>query len=208
MGFARDGKVVGVSPHRERRVVHERAPKSVAVPHFAPHCRLTALAPLTALARYVCSFLLPDFALTIRNQLVTYSDVDAVVQALADPIRREILLMLAKSPMNAGEIAATFSVSRPAVSRHLRVLREAGWVSDESSGRERTYTLQLEASAVIEAYLNQLRAACRWERRLAALETEVHRVKRKRRRQARDRDHHDRHHHHHQQQTKKQKETA
>src|SRR5690606_27906175 len=119
-------------PHRERRVVHERAPKSVAVPHFAPHCRLTALAPLTALARYVCSFLLPDFALTLRNQLVTYADVDAVVQALADPIRREILLMLAKSPMNAGEIAATFSVSRPAVSRHLRVLREAGWVSDES----------------------------------------------------------------------------
>ncbi|HEY6722447.1 MAG TPA: metalloregulator ArsR/SmtB family transcription factor [Polyangiaceae bacterium] len=126
--------------------------------------------------------------------------MDAVVQALADPIRREILLLLAKKPRNAGEIAAAFSVSRPAISRHLRVLREAGLVSDESIGRERSYTLRLAAIAALEAYLTKLRAACRWERRLAALETEVHRVKRGRRRQARVRHDHNA--------TKTQKETA
>ncbi len=107
--------------------------------------------------------------------------MDAVAQALADPIRREILRMLRDQSMNAGEIAAAFSVSRPAVSRHLRVLREAGLVSDEPIGRERAYRLALEALAELEAYLAELHAPSKWERRLMALETEVHRVKRRRR---------------------------
>lgn len=80
--------------------------------------------------------------------------------------------------MNAGEIAHAFSVSRPAISRHLRVLREARLVRDEVIGRERAYTLTLDALAELEAYLAELRAGGQWERRLMALETEVHRVKR------------------------------
>jgi len=104
--------------------------------------------------------------------------MDAVAQALADPIRREILLMLRDRSLNAGEIAAAFSVSRPAISRHLRVLREAGLVSDEALGRERAYRLRLDALAELEAFLAELRAPSRWERRFMALETEVHRVKR------------------------------
>jgi len=52
--------------------------------------------------------------------------MDAVAQALADPIRRQILRMLRDQPVNAGTIAGAFAVSRPAISRHLRVLREAG----------------------------------------------------------------------------------
>ena len=107
--------------------------------------------------------------------------MNAVVQALADSIRRDILLMLRDQPMNAGEIAGAFSISRPAISRHLRVLREAGLVHDEPSGRERTYTLTLDVLAELEAYLADLRAPARWQRRLMALETEVHRVKRERR---------------------------
>ena len=55
--------------------------------------------------------------------------MDSVAQALADPIRRDILRMLRDQPMNAGGIAGAFSVSRPAISRHLRVLREAGLVA-------------------------------------------------------------------------------
>jgi DNA-binding transcriptional ArsR family regulator len=106
--------------------------------------------------------------------------MDAVAQALADPIRREILHMLRDQPMNAGEIAGAFSVSRPAISRHLRVLREAGLVVDESMGRERTYRLKLDALAELEAYLAELHAPSKWERRLLALETEVQRVKRRR----------------------------
>jgi DNA-binding transcriptional ArsR family regulator len=104
--------------------------------------------------------------------------MDAVAQALADSSRREILRMLRGRTMNAGEIARAFSLSRPAISRHLRVLREARLVRDELSGREREYTLALDALAELEAYLAQLRAPATWQRRLMALETEVQRVKR------------------------------
>jgi DNA-binding transcriptional ArsR family regulator len=107
--------------------------------------------------------------------------VDAVARALADPIRREILLMLHEGPRNAGVIADAFDVSRPATSRHLRVLREAGLVRDSVSGREREYALDLTALAPLEAFLARLRAPNVWNQRLDALETEVHRVRRKRR---------------------------
>jgi DNA-binding transcriptional ArsR family regulator len=106
--------------------------------------------------------------------------VDAVAQALADPIRREILVMLREAPRTAGAIADAFTVSRPAVSRHLRVLREAGLVSDTVSGREREYALDLDALAPLEAFLAKLHGPGVWSRRLDALETEVHRVRRRR----------------------------
>jgi DNA-binding transcriptional ArsR family regulator len=106
--------------------------------------------------------------------------VDAVAQALADPIRREILVMLHEGPRTAGAIAEAFTVSRPAISRHLRVLREAGLVNDAVSGREREYALALEALEPLEAVLAELRAPSVWSRRLDALETEVHRVRRRR----------------------------
>ena len=106
--------------------------------------------------------------------------MDAVAQALADPIRRDILVMLHEAPRTAGAIAEAFTVSRPAVSRHLRVLREAGLVRDTVSGREREYALALEALAPLEAFLARLRGPSVWSRRLDALETEVHRVRRRR----------------------------
>ena len=117
---------------------------------------------------------------TMSNNTVTYHAVDAVAQALSDPIRREILLMLHEAPRTAGVIADTFTVSRPAVSRHLRVLREAGLVRDTVSGREREYELALDALAPLEAFLARLRGPSVWNRRLDALETEVHRVRRRR----------------------------
>lgn len=117
--------------------------------------------------------------------------MDAVAQALADPIRREILRMLRDQSMNAGSIAEAFSVSRPAVSRHLRGLREAGLVRDEVVGREREYRLCLEPLAELEAFLAELRAPSRWEQRLMALETEVHRVKLRRKRAQQARARHD-----------------
>ena len=106
--------------------------------------------------------------------------MDAVAQALADPIRREILVMLHEAPRTAGAIAEAFTVSRPAISRHLRVLREAGLVTDTVNGREREYALDLDALAPLEAFLAKLRAPGVWSRRLDALETEVHRVRRRR----------------------------
>jgi DNA-binding transcriptional ArsR family regulator len=108
--------------------------------------------------------------------------MDYALQALADPIRREILRRVRDATLPAGAIAEAFSVSRPAVSRHLRVLRKAGLVSAEVSGRERVYRLELAPLARVEAYFAELRAphdAVRnaWERRLMKLETEVYRVR-------------------------------
>jgi len=107
--------------------------------------------------------------------------MDDVAQALADPIRRKILCMLRKAPLSAGAIAGAFSVSRPAVSRHLRVLREAGLVRDEAAGRERVYWLEPAPLARLEAFVIGLRTSyderATWERRFMALETEVHRTR-------------------------------
>ncbi len=86
--------------------------------------------------------------------------------------------MLKEAPRTAGAIAEAFTVSRPAVSRHLRVLREAGLVTDTVDGREREYALHLDALAPLEAFLAKLHGPDVWSRRLDALETEVHRVKR------------------------------
>lgn len=88
--------------------------------------------------------------------------------------------MLRDAPQNAGAIARAFSVSRPAVSRHLRVLREAGLVVDEPQGRERMYRLELGPLTALEAFVAELRrtSPSEWDRRFMALETEVHRVKR------------------------------
>jgi DNA-binding transcriptional ArsR family regulator len=70
---------------------------------------------------------------------VHYSSfVDLVAQDLADATRREILRMLRDGELSAGAIAGAFDVTRPAISRHLRVLREAGLVIDEAQGRART----------------------------------------------------------------------
>lgn len=108
--------------------------------------------------------------------------MDLVTQALADATRRQILRMLRDTQLPAGAIAGAFDVTRPAISRHLRVLREAGLVIDEPSGRERVYRLELEALEELEAFLAELRQdlAATWERRFMALETEVHRTKRQR----------------------------
>jgi DNA-binding transcriptional ArsR family regulator len=113
--------------------------------------------------------------------------VNAVAQALADPIRRDLLRMLGGRNHTAGALAGAFSVSRPAVSRHLRVLREAGLVRDTIRGRHREYQLVVGALDELEAYLQALRApSIDWERRFAALETEVYRVRNQRRGAARD----------------------
>src|SRR5689334_13866087 len=90
--------------------------------------------------------------------------------------------MLRDAELSAGAIAGAFDVTRPAISRHLRVLREAGLVINEAQGRERVYRLELGALAELEAFLAELREdrAALWERRFMALETEVHRTKRER----------------------------
>jgi DNA-binding transcriptional ArsR family regulator len=127
-----------------------------------------------------------DNALTTSNDSVTQQRVDDAASALSDPIRRAILRMLRAAPLSAGAVAGAFSVTRPAISRHLRVLREAGLVVDKAQGRERVYRLELGPLAAIEEFIAELRRdrASEWERRFMALETEVHRAKRESKKRA------------------------
>lgn len=81
--------------------------------------------------------------------------------------------------MNAGEIARHFDISRPAVSRHLRVLRESGLVHDRALGRQRVYALDARPLAELDTWLDDYREL--WERKLDALGVEVQRTKEERR---------------------------
>jgi DNA-binding transcriptional ArsR family regulator len=74
--------------------------------------------------------------------------VDVLFTALASPVRRELLRLLLDGPRTAGDLAAHFAMSRPSVSEHLRVLRDAGLVAETRRGRERHY--QLEAGPLME----------------------------------------------------------
>jgi DNA-binding transcriptional ArsR family regulator len=96
--------------------------------------------------------------------------------ALSDDTRRRIVEVLAQSDRSVGELAALFSISRPGVSRHLRVLREAGLVSAEADAQRRIYRLRPEPLAELDSWL----ARCRgfWAQRLDALGTEIARGKR------------------------------
>ncbi len=87
------------------------------------------------------------------------SDSDSVVfRALADPTRRRLLELLRVRPLPVGRLAEAFPVSRPAISRHLRLLREAGLVREERRGRARLYRPQLETLLAVGAWLDQLAA--------------------------------------------------
>jgi len=86
---------------------------------------------------------------------------------------------LNRGPVTAGELAALLPIARPGVSRHLRVLREAGLVEVRRDAQRRVYSLRPEPLAEIDEWLTPYRA--RWEQRLDALHTEVARGKRQRR---------------------------
>ena len=77
-------------------------------------------------------------------------------EALADPHRRTIVELLATGPRSVGELAGELPISRPAVSRHLRLLREAGLVTDEAEGRRRLYRLDEAGASEVRAYLERV----------------------------------------------------
>jgi DNA-binding transcriptional ArsR family regulator len=96
--------------------------------------------------------------------------------ALADPIRRELVEVLAGRELAAGELAGRFPVSRPAISRHLRVLREAGLVTVRTDGRRRLYSLDPRPLRELDDWLEPYRDL--WAQRLDALDTEIARGRR------------------------------
>ncbi|GAB3675386.1 ArsR/SmtB family transcription factor [Angustibacter aerolatus] len=101
--------------------------------------------------------------------------MDAVLQALADPSRRTLLEILRDHPATAGELSDALPIARPGVSRHLRVLREAGLVDVRQDAQRRIYRLRPEALVEVDEWLAGYRAL--WQHRLDALHTEIARGK-------------------------------
>src|SRR5579859_2001762 len=92
----------------------------------------------------------------MRHRSVTYSP-EATFQALADPTRRAVLDLLRHGGQPAGQIANAFPVSRPAISKHLRLLRRAHLVREHREGRHRVYQLNPEPLRAVDSWIEQYR---------------------------------------------------
>ena len=90
------------------------------------------------------------------------------LEVLADPTRRSIFEALADGPVAVGDLADRFPVSRPAVSQHLKALKEAGLVRDRPDGRRRLYAVDHDGLAEVRAWFDRF-----WDRALAAYATAV-----------------------------------
>jgi DNA-binding transcriptional ArsR family regulator len=100
--------------------------------------------------------------------------MEAVLKAIAAPHRRQILSLVRDGELSAGEIAAHFDVTRPAVSQHLTVLKEAGLVNERRNGTRRMYRVRPDGLAPIREFLEQF-----WDERLEALKREAELEERK-----------------------------
>jgi len=94
--------------------------------------------------------------------------MEAALKAIAAPRRRQILSLVRAEELSAGEIAAQFDVTRPAVSQHLNVLREAGLVTERRNGTRRLYRARPAGLAQLRAFLEEF-----WDERLEALKREA-----------------------------------
>ena len=100
--------------------------------------------------------------------------MEAALKAIAEPRRGAILQLVRDEERSAGEIASQFDVSRPAVSQHLSVLKEAGLVSERRNGTRRLYRARPEGLTELRAFLDEF-----WGVRLEALKREAEREERK-----------------------------
>jgi DNA-binding transcriptional ArsR family regulator len=100
--------------------------------------------------------------------------MEAALKAIAAPHRLRILRLVRDEELSAGEIAAHFDVTRPAVSQHLSVLKEAGLVNERRNGTRRLYRARPEGLVELRAFLDEL-----WGERLEALKREAEREERK-----------------------------
>jgi DNA-binding transcriptional ArsR family regulator len=100
--------------------------------------------------------------------------VEAALKAIAAPRRRQILRLVRDDELSSGEIASNFDVTRPAVSQHLNVLKEAGLVSERRNGTRRLYRARPEGLAELRDFLEEF-----WDVRLEALKREAEKEERK-----------------------------
>jgi DNA-binding transcriptional ArsR family regulator len=100
--------------------------------------------------------------------------METALKAIAEPRRRQILTLVRDEELSAGEIASHFDVTRPAVSQHLTVLKEAGLVDERRNGTKRLYRARPEGLAEVKTFLEEF-----WGERLDALKREAEREERK-----------------------------
>jgi DNA-binding transcriptional ArsR family regulator len=102
--------------------------------------------------------------------------MEAALRAIAEPRRRRILELVGDRELSAGEIASHFEVTRPAISQHLGVLKEAGLVNERRNGTQRLYRARPQGLAELKAFLEGF-----WDEKLEALQREAEREERKKR---------------------------
>jgi len=102
--------------------------------------------------------------------------MEAALKALAEPNRRRILTLVRDEELSAGEIASHFPLTRPAVSQHLTVLKEAGLVHERRNGTRRLYSVRPEGLTDVKAFLETF-----WDERLQALKREAEREEKRKR---------------------------
>jgi DNA-binding transcriptional ArsR family regulator len=102
--------------------------------------------------------------------------VEAALRAIAAPHRRRILTLVRQDELTAGAIAAHFDITRPAVSQHLHVLKEAGLVNERRNGTQRLYRARPQGLQELRSFLEEF-----WDDRLQALKTEAEREERTKR---------------------------
>jgi DNA-binding transcriptional ArsR family regulator len=106
--------------------------------------------------------------------------LDAAFAALSDPTRRAVIRALLRKPLRAGELAERVAMSPPALTRHLRVLREAGLIVEdgvEGDARVRVYTVDLNAFAPVKDWLGQIEDL--WHEQLQAFKEHAERIQRR-----------------------------
>lgn len=101
-----------------------------------------------------------------------------VFQAIADPIRRDIMGLLAQQTMNVNTIAKRFDISRPAISKHIKILNECGLIDIRKDGRERHCVFQPQGLAQVANWVEQYRDL--WEAKLDSFEAYVNELQRNR----------------------------
>jgi DNA-binding transcriptional ArsR family regulator len=92
-----------------------------------------------------------------------------IYQAIADPTRREIIHLIAREQMNLNTVAENFNISRPAISKHIKILAECGLITIKQKGRERYCEAKLDKLNEVSEWVEQYRAF--WTKKLNALES-------------------------------------
>ena len=104
----------------------------------------------------------------MRRRAITTTRLDRTLAALADPTRRRLLDRVGRKAVRASDVGAGLPMTRPAVSKHLRILREAGLIEPVPQGREVLYRLARHDAALAEVRRYVVRLSGTWDRALAA----------------------------------------